>query len=50
MERLLAADEITVERMMKSGLRRFDARNAIRTAEVSIAPQNRVGVRYSLWS
>ncbi len=35
---LLAADEITVERMMKSGLRRFDARNAIRTAEVSIAP------------
>ena len=49
-ERLLAADEITVERMMKSGLRRFDARNAIRTAEVSIAPQNRVGVRYSLWS
>ena len=35
---LLAADEIEVERMMKSGLRRFDARSAIRTAEVSIAP------------
>ena len=42
-ERLLAADEITVERMMKSGLRRFDARNAIRTAEVSIAPPEQGG-------
>lgn len=36
---LLAADEVFVERMTKSGLRRFDARKPIRTAEVSLAPE-----------
>ena len=40
---LLAADEVTVERMMKSGLRRFYARKAFRTAEFSIAPPERRG-------
>ena len=40
---LLAAPEIEVERMMKSGLRRFDARSAIRTAEVAIAPPEHDG-------
>ena len=37
--------EITaVERMMKSGLRRFHARNAIRTAEVSGTPRTGQGI------
>ncbi|MGB3672999.1 MAG: TIGR03936 family radical SAM-associated protein [Candidatus Nanopelagicales bacterium] len=40
---LLAAEQVEVERMMKSGLRRFDARNAVRMAEVSIAPPEQGG-------
>ena len=36
---LLAADEVQVERMTKSGVRRFDARAAVLQADVSAAPQ-----------
>ena len=35
---LLAADTVEVERMMKSGLRRFDARSAIRNLDVQSDP------------
>lgn len=35
--RLLEADAVEVERMTKNGLRRFDARSAIRSADVSLA-------------
>lgn len=37
---MLAAPAVEVERMTKSGLRRFDARGAVLRAEVSAAPQN----------
>lgn len=37
-EKLLAAESIEVERMMKSGLRRFDARSMIKHAAVRLDP------------
>jgi len=41
-EKLLAADEVEVERMMKSGLRKFDARAAIRSFDVRSNPADSV--------